>query len=65
MKVINLTEKQASNRYGKSPSWFQKRRNKKIPPFFHKCPETKRIYYPLQETDRWFCENIIMLNKLE
>ncbi len=53
-----LTEKQASVRYGKSCSWFQKRRNKKLPPFWIKFENTKTIFYPLFDTDKWFVENM-------
>ncbi len=53
-----LTEKQASLRYGKSESWFQKRRYAKLPPFWNKFENTNRIYYPIKETDRWFIENM-------
>jgi hypothetical protein len=65
MFVKYITEKEASHRYGRSRSWFQKRRNKETLPFYKKCKETKRIFYPLQETDRWFKENMILLNDLD
>jgi hypothetical protein len=53
-----LTEKQASVRYGKSQSWFQKKRHHKLPPLWIKFEGKRTIYYSIAETDKWFYENM-------
>lgn len=54
-----LTLKDASKRYGYSPSWFtRERENGKGPPYVQ-LRENSRVLYPLEETDAWF------MNKLQ
>lgn len=55
-----LTEKEASTRYGQSVHWFQKQRYLKKPPPYVKFQQQGRVYYPLDETDKWFKENLTM-----
>lgn len=58
-----ISDKEASHRYGKSVSWFQKKRlkknmcKKKYPPFM-KIEKTGNVYYSVEELDKWFEENI-------
>lgn len=54
-----LTMKQVSKRYGFSVSWFKERRKYKLLPFCTKFNNKGKVLYPLDETDRWFKENII------
>jgi hypothetical protein len=58
MKEINnkkyITQKEAMKRYGYSASWFQTQRKNKLKPVFLQAKKRGKIYYPLDETDRWF-----------
>lgn len=54
-KNAYLTEAEAVNRYGYSRSWFQRERWKGTGPEFIKS-ERGKIFYPIKETDAWFCE---------
>lgn len=59
-----ITEKEASSRYPRSRSWFQKQRlrknklakNNTIP--FHKLRGKGTVYYAVHEIDEWFKKNI-------
>jgi len=53
-----ITDKEASQRYGYSASWFQLQRHKKLPPHFVKLQGKGKDYYPLDETDKWFKESM-------
>lgn len=67
MREINgnkcLTEKEVSNLYGYSQSWFSRKRVEKSGPPFIKL-KTGRIYYPAIEVDIWF-RNQIELNTFD
>lgn len=47
-----MNEKEASERYGYSLAWFQKKRWKKEKPIFYKSG--KKVMYPVKETDEFF-----------
>lgn len=51
-----ITEKEASQRYGHSFSWFQKRRYELKEPKFIRLEGRGKVYYPLERTDNWFKE---------
>ena len=53
-----ITDKEASSRYGYSKSWFQRQRFKKLPPPFIKIQGKGKVYYSIDELDKWFKENI-------
>lgn len=57
-----LTLKEVSKRYGFSIAWFREKRTKKNPPFSTKFNNRGKVFYPLDETDRWFKENILNYN---
>jgi predicted DNA-binding transcriptional regulator AlpA len=56
--VKYITDKEASHLYGYSVSWFQKQRAKKQPPPFVKLQGKGKVYYSVEELDKWFKENI-------
>jgi len=56
--VKYLTDKEAAQRYGYSTAWFQKQRSNKLAPKFVKIQGKGKVYYPLEETDKWFIDNI-------
>ena len=58
MGVKYISDKEASHRYGYSQGWFQKRRQKKIAPKFMRLEGKGKVFYPLEETDKWFIDNI-------
>lgn len=54
-----ITDKEASQRYGFSCSWFQQQRStKKLPNYvkFKDRGKSGRVLYPLDETDNYFHE---------
>jgi hypothetical protein len=53
-----LTEKEAAQRYRRSRSWFQTQRSHKEGPRCYKLNGKGPVYYPLEETDKWFRENM-------
>lgn len=53
-----ITDKEASHIYGYSVSWFQKQRHKKQPPPFVKLQDKGKVYYSVNELDKWFKDNI-------
>jgi hypothetical protein len=55
-----ITDKEASARYGKSISWFQRQRHKKLPPPFVKLQGKGTVYYCLNELDQWFKDNFLV-----
>lgn len=57
--VKYITEKEASTRYGYSLSWFQRQRHFKKKPSFVKLQGTGKVYYPMEDTDLWFKENLV------
>lgn len=58
-----MTDKEASQRYGYSVSWFQKARYMKKSPAYVRFRGKGKIYYPLKETDKWFKDNMISLSE--
>lgn len=62
MKVIigkkYISDKEASLRYGYSVGWFRKRRRLKLPPKYVRLESKGRVFYPLEETEQWFVDNI-------
>lgn len=56
--VKYITDKEASHLYGYSVSWFQKQRHKKQPPPFVKLQDKGKVYYSVDELEKWFKENI-------
>jgi predicted DNA-binding transcriptional regulator AlpA len=57
---IYLTDKEAAQRYGYSTSWFQNQRCKKINLPFVKMRGKGKVYYPRDEVDKWFKDNLKM-----
>jgi len=53
-----LSVKEASKRYGYSIHWFQARIFKKEKPSFLQLEGKGRIYYPVEETDQWFKDQL-------
>jgi len=51
-----ITEKEASQRYAYSESWFRLQRKHKLCPKYTRIGVKKRgrVYYPLDATDHWF-----------
>lgn len=59
MGVKFLNDKEASDRYGYSRSWFQQAREKGGgPPFIKMGPGCARVLYNLENTDNWFKERM-------
>lgn len=56
--TIYMTDKEASCRYGYSQSWFRQRRYDKTGPRCFRLNNKGKTWYPLDETDRWFKENM-------
>lgn len=57
--VKYMTDKEASQRYGYSKAWFQKQRYLKLPPNYFQFNGKGKVYYSLEETDKWFKENLV------
>jgi predicted DNA-binding transcriptional regulator AlpA len=53
-----LTDKEASERYGYSQSWFMRARTMGVGPKYIQIAEHGRILYPLEQTDEWFKERM-------
>lgn len=53
-----ISEKEAVTRYGHSPSWFQKQRLNDLPPYCVRLQGKGKVYYPVEETDKWFKDNL-------
>jgi|GEM_PF-5955726 len=53
IQKIQLTEMEASIRYGYSRQWFQRQRWLGTGPKFIKV-NGGRVFYPIQDTDNWF-----------
>ncbi len=53
-----LTEKEASQRYGYSSSWFSRARAQGYGPRYIQLREHGRILYPLDDTDKWFKDKV-------
>jgi predicted DNA-binding transcriptional regulator AlpA len=49
-----ITDKEASERYGYSQSWFLKARANSTGPKYVQIKDAGRVLYPLAETDAWF-----------
>lgn len=58
MGIKYITDKEAAVRYGYSKSWFTNNRWKKSGPKFVKMIGGAKIMYPLEETDKWFKDNM-------
>lgn len=54
-----LTLKDASKRYGHSPSWFIRERENGDGPPFTQIKASGRVLYPLEETDDWFNKRLL------
>ena len=54
-----ISEKEASNKYGYSVSWFQKGRINGNGPNFFQLRSKGRVLYDIEELDKWFKENLI------
>lgn len=55
-----ITDKEASQKYGYSVSWFQKQRHDKKPPPFIKIQDKGKVYYAIEELNKWFDDNIFI-----
>jgi hypothetical protein len=55
-----ITDKEASHIYGYSVSWFQKQRYNKKPPPFVKLQGRGKVYYAVDELNKWFKNNIFV-----
>ena len=54
--VKYFNEKQVSQRYGLSVSWFRKARYSGNSPTYHKL--NGKIFYDIDNVDEWFKENL-------
>lgn len=55
-----VSEKEASQRYGYSKSWFEKARFNKVSPPFMRFKQNGKVWYPTTETDTWFKSRMVM-----
>jgi len=55
---VYMTDKEASQRYGYSKSWFQRQRHDRKEPHYAKM--NGKILYELESTDRYF-ENLLQV----
>lgn len=60
-----ITDKEASHLYGYSVSWFQKQRHKKLPPPFIKIQGKGKVYYSVNELNKWFSNNIFTYKEIK
>lgn len=58
MGKVYINDKEASKRYGYSQAWFQRCRHEKIGPPFVKLRGKGKVYYQIDETDKWFRDNM-------
>lgn len=58
MGKVYISDKEASVRYGYSQAWFQKRRHKKMGPPFIKLQGKGKVFYSMEDTDKWFKDNM-------
>lgn len=58
--VKYITDKEAAQKYGYSVSWFQKQRAKKQPPPFMKISGRGKVYYSIEDLNKWFKDNIFV-----
>jgi antibiotic biosynthesis monooxygenase (ABM) superfamily enzyme len=58
MGEVYLTEREAAKRYNYSVYWFQKKRYEQRGPRYKKVGMSRRVLYPLIETDEWFKNQI-------
>lgn len=56
--MVYINTKEASRRYGFSVSWFERKRSKKELPRYVKLEGKSTVYYPLDETDQWFLQEL-------
>jgi len=59
MNEMVMTDKEASERYGYSQSWFRVMRSKKMGPPYLQMKGKGKVYYYLDKTDVWFKENMV------
>lgn len=52
--VKYITDKEASQKYGLSRSWFQKIRQTKMSPPYVRFNQNGRVYYEINQMDDWF-----------
>lgn len=60
MGKVYISDKEAAQRYGYSQGWFQKKRYKKSGPPCVKLEGRGKVFYPMEETDRWFKDNMMV-----
>jgi len=53
-----LTTEEASKRYGLSKEWFMRERMLGTGPRYKRLRERGKAFYPKEETDKWFIENL-------
>jgi predicted DNA-binding transcriptional regulator AlpA len=54
-----LTQKEVSYKYGMSTSWLELRRWKKDSPPYVRLQGKGKVFYPEQETELWFKNNLV------
>ncbi|HWY98075.1 MAG TPA: hypothetical protein VNY36_03215 [Bacteroidia bacterium] len=59
MNEMVMTDKEAADRYGYSPYWFQKMRSLKRGPPYLQMKGKGKVYYYVEKTDEWFRENMV------
>lgn len=57
--VIYLNRKEASKRYGMSVSWFERAGCEGSGPPYYKLNGMGKCLYKVEETDKWFKDNIV------
>ena len=55
-----ITDKEAAQRYGYSQQWFRLCRHNKVGPPYVKLQGKGKVYYSVEEIDKWFTDNMIM-----
>gem|GEM_PF-1512672 len=61
MGKVYISDKEAAVRYGYSQGWFQKMRHEKAGPPFVKLRGKGKVYYAMEETDKWFKDNMMVI----
>lgn len=57
-----ITDKEAANRYGYSQSWFRMKRKDNTGPHYVRFAKKGKVWYPLNETDKWF-NDVMIVNR--
>jgi predicted DNA-binding transcriptional regulator AlpA len=56
--VQYISDKEASEKFGYSQSWFQKVRYEGNGPKYVRIKNKGKVLYPLKDLNEWFCSNL-------